>query len=122
MENKTFNDWYSACSDVFKPICDTYKSIYLDTNDDTLKDKFFEGVQASPYLLDIETFHKGFDSDLAELGLLVLFAEDGRLQSRNTYGIIRQANQQNRAVKALKLFGHNNFLKMQNSSRVRQIS
>ena len=65
-----------------------YQSRYLDKKDDKAKETFLRQAIEQPYLLDIETFHKGFDYELNKLHLLELFDDTGRLKRRNTYGII----------------------------------
>lgn len=87
-----------------KTMTEAYRSIYLDKNDDTAKDTFLKNVLKMPYVLDIKTFHKGFDCELNKLGLLCLFDKDGKLLNRSSYGIIKQADGTNGAVIALKKF------------------
>lgn len=38
------------------------------------------------YILDIDAFHKAYDKDMAELGLLKMFESDGKLKAKGSYG------------------------------------
>lgn len=76
-------------------------------NEDTYRDsKAFWSGAAEKKLYD-ENFHRAFDAELQELGLMDIFAEDGSIASRSSYGRIkaaREANPDSWAVKALYKF------------------
>lgn len=76
-------------------------------NEDTYRDSktFWNG--ASEKKIYDKNFHKAFDAELQELGLMDIFAKDGSIANRGSYGKIkaaREANPDSWAVKALQKF------------------
>lgn len=60
----------------------------------------FYGTVKNKLAIDFDSFHKAFDADLKNLGLLDLFTDDGKLVNRATYGKLKDLDKNDRAVRA----------------------
>ena len=61
--------------------------------------KFWAEVKTNN--VDIDNFHVAYDEDLQKLNLLEVFNADGFLKAKGVYGLIKQADNSDWAVKAL---------------------
>lgn len=59
-----------------------------------LLDRYFTNV--FKYVLDYDVFHKAYDADLNQYGLLPMFNTDGTLGPRGCYGNIKESNLSNK--------------------------
>lgn len=50
-----------------------------------------DGSSEKFYIIDFDAFHRGYDKDLAEVGLLSMFDADGKLTVYGSYGNIKEA-------------------------------
>ncbi len=88
-------------ADYANTLTESYNSPYLGQCDSSFAKKFYGALKSRR--LDLDAFHKAFDDEIENIGLMSVFADDGTLAHRGTYGPMKNySDQSNSAIIGLK--------------------